>query len=194
VAARVREDGRIQVSIRQELGLQDLTIARSRANPSAEECRALLHRLRQRRAELAAACRELEGEAQAQLAAAAPERFATLEYLRSADAELARTDDALDRLYDLLRPGADREADRRTRAAALAIGQERLEAVRRQLARAGAEQVADRLHVVPATLSVSEKDSGGRVVVTLLVPGRGGGVFPLNLLNGLFQSALGLVL
>ncbi len=193
VARRVRGDGRIQVSLRHELGAQDLPIAQERANPSPDECLALAHQLQQRRAELAATRRQLAGEGEAQLASGAPQQSATLEHLRGVDVELARTDDALDRLYDLTRPGADRQADRRTRAAALEIGQERLEAVRRQLVGADAGRIADRVHVVRATVNPSEGNAGGQVTITLMEPRRSGGIFPLNLLSGLFRAVVGLV-
>ena len=66
--------------------------------------------------------------------------------LQSVNQQLADVEDAFDELYDLLRPGADRLAGRRTRSALLELADARLAAVRRltdQLAGAvGAARVA----------------------------------------------------
>ncbi len=191
-ARRMRDNERAQVVLRHEMGSEDLSIARTRANPSRDECLALAHQLQRRRTELAAIRRRLAGEAQAQLASGVPQQTVTLEHLRGVDTELARTDDALDRLYDLTRPGAARQADRRTRAAALAIGQARLETVRERLT-GGGKRMADRVHVVRATVNPSAKTAGGRVTITLMEPRKSGGIFPLNILSGLLKAVVGLV-
>jgi len=57
---------------------------------------------------------------------------------------------SLDQLYDLLRPGAETQADRRTRAASLEIGRQRLAAVRVALLIAGPTDGDQRIHLTNA--------------------------------------------
>ena len=79
----------------------------------------------------------------------------------------------MDRVYDLLRPGADRQADRRTRAAALDIGRQRLDVVRTALmqasAAAGVRDADQRVRVVRASLpAADEAKAEGKVTFTML--------------------------
>ena len=80
---------------------------------------------------------------------------------------MAQNDDALDRLYGLLRPGADRQAARRTRGACLEYGKERLDAVKQALTAAGLTDM-DRVHMANPKFEQVPGDEGGKVVVTLV--------------------------
>jgi hypothetical protein len=68
----------------------------------------------------------------------------------------------------MLRPGADRYADRRTRAACLQIAAERLKSVRDALMEANVPDASDRIRAVSATFNPADTDQGGTVVVTVV--------------------------
>jgi hypothetical protein len=70
-------------------------------------------------------------------------------------------------MYDLLRPGADRQSDRRTRAACLAIGQDRLLTVRDALLASGIPGIEGQIKVSHATFNAAAGASGGQVVIVL---------------------------
>jgi hypothetical protein len=134
LAARLRGDAELSVRISADLGAADLTVAEGRANPTRDDASALAVALRQRRQELNALRSEAAAEARVRMAAAGDvEAAAALDRLRAIERELARTEDGLDRAYDLLRPGADRQAPRRTRAAALDLSRDRVGVVRQML-------------------------------------------------------------
>ena len=86
--------------------------------------------------------------------------------LRTLDLRIAQTENAMDQLYDMLRPGADRQANRRTRAAAMEVGKRRLAAVKDALVSAGiAEQ---RVRQTNPVYAPGDSDEGGMVVITLV--------------------------
>jgi hypothetical protein len=137
----------------------------------------LAYRLRQKKLDLLAARAEAAGQARGELAAGATVNAfgdePSVARLRAIDRELAKTEDALDRVYDMLRPGAERQTDRRTRAACIDFGQERLDAVQRALIEAvqsGATEplpkLADRIHVSRAQFAETQGTTGGKVTIT----------------------------
>jgi hypothetical protein len=166
----MRKDRTVEVTIRHELGGADLTSTGSRANPPTEDCRALAARMRQRKAQLSSERAWLAAQSRAALASgstlASPQQL--LHRLRELDRQIAQTEDGLDQLYELLRPGADRQAARRTRAACLQLGEQRVAAVRDTLASAGVSRDAERVRTTAATFNPSGADTGGQVVITVV--------------------------
>ena len=163
---RMLKEPNLQLTIAHEFGSRDFQAVTARANPSADEARALAYRLRARKLELSSLRAEVSGQAEAQLAtfdeaSAAP----TLERLRAIDRDLALTEIALDRTYDLLRPGADRQADRRTRAAALEIASQRLDAVRAMFRAAGVTDIDDRIKLLRPALSPSQTHADSTIMI-----------------------------
>jgi hypothetical protein len=67
----------------------------------------------------------------------------------------------------MLRPGAERRADRRTRDAAIEIARLRLEAARGELLRSHVRQMPARLDVRRPRFGAVEGDEPGRIVLTL---------------------------
>jgi hypothetical protein len=154
---RMVKEPNLQLTIAHEFGSGDFQTVAARANPSAVEAAGLAYRLRARKLELSRLRAEVSGQAEAQLGtfdevSAAP----TLERLRAIDRDLAVTETALDRTYDLLRPGADRQADRRTRAAALEIASQRLDAVRAMFRSAGVADVENRIKLLHPAITPSQ--------------------------------------
>jgi hypothetical protein len=94
-----------------------------------------------------------------------------MERVRALDRELAGTEDALDRVYDLLRPGAERQASRRTRAAAIDVGRQRLEQTRAALLATGGNAIPGldgRIRVLNPQFNPAQGDAGGRVVIAVV--------------------------
>ena len=86
--------------------------------------------------------------------------------LQVIERNLGQTERALDQVLDLLRPGAERRADRRTRSAAAAVGEARLAAVRRVVLEE-APELADRIRVVRSRFNDKAGDERGRVRAAL---------------------------
>jgi len=168
VVEEMRRNKKLNVTIRGELGGGDVTRAAVLANPTPEDCLSLASQLRQQKLDLLAARSQLAGQARGELAVRSEkETNPTIEQLRELDRQIASTEDALDRLYEMLKPGADRQADRRTRAAAIEIGQSRLDAIRAALLANGIPNATERVRAARAQFSPSENDKGGRVVLQL---------------------------
>lgn len=169
LADRLKADPELQVAVKHELGGGDLKLAEARANPTPADAAAMAAALRRRKLELGRVRADVAAEARVRLASGGgPDAAAGVDRLRAIDREIGRSEEALDRLYDLLRPGADRQAPRRTRAAALDVGRDRLEVVRQSFAAAGVPNLAER--VKPANPQFNPTDdpaAGGRVTITL---------------------------
>jgi len=168
LALRMKKDKSLNLVVRHDLGGGDITVANERANPSAQDARYLADQLRQQQFNVLAERSALAGTARAELAWGSPQvAEGTIEQLRTLDQQVAQNDDALDRLYGMLRPGADRQAARRTRGACLEYGRERLDAVKQALIAAGLTDM-DRVHIANPQFSQVPGDEGGKVVVTLV--------------------------
>jgi hypothetical protein len=165
MARRLRGDKNLELTLRHQLGSGDLSLAAERANPPADVCLAMTQQLRQRKAELTATRARLSSESRAILLARS-DAFDPAAELRGVDREFAATEQALDRLYDLLRPGAERQADRRTRAACIELADERLATIRQALSAAGIANIDDRLKVIRSPAAEADAGEGGKVVLT----------------------------
>jgi uncharacterized protein involved in outer membrane biogenesis len=168
LAQLVEDMGRekkMQVTIRHEIGGDDVSILSARANPSKEDCLALIAQLRARKSAANDERAKLAGQVEAQLASAAGKDSASaLQQLREKDQQIAELETSLDQLLDLLRPGADRQATRRTRAACLQISAARTQAVQRLLVNPRERISSDRIHV--STDRMSEPPAPhGRVII-----------------------------
>jgi hypothetical protein len=171
----MRKDATVELTGRHELGNGDLELARTRANPGPTDALALARAVQSRKQQLIAARADLAARARLELAALSNDgrASATLDELRSLDRQIAAADDGADALFDLLRPGAERQSDRRARAAALQVAQQRLAAVRDDaVAMAKASNVpfaSERIRMTNAQLNPSSDiPAGGRVIITVV--------------------------
>ena len=131
LAVRLQKDDSLRVTLRSTAGRDDVWLASQRVNPGTENALALADALSRRRNALLAARLDASSQVRALLASTDTDDAArAIERLRTINRQLAYTENAMDYAYDLLRPGADRQAIRRTRAATLAIARARIEAVR----------------------------------------------------------------
>ena len=91
-----------------------------------------------------------------------------LDELRSTCRAIAQTEDALDRVLELFHSGADRQADRRTRAAALVLADQRLSESQSAIANARIGTLASRITKTNPRFVPSETDKSGKVTVKIV--------------------------
>jgi len=170
VIERLRRDRSLTVVLRHELGPGDLTRSEQLANPSLADCRDLAQRLAQKRAELVRRRDALAADARVSYATGDTERAErSRARLTALDREVGLTEDALDRVYELLRPGAERRREQRTRAACLTVAELRTSAVRVALLESDVDGLAERIDVRQARFRPIEAEEGQD-------PSAGGGV------------------
>jgi hypothetical protein len=156
-------DPRLVLVLAHQLGSSDLAIAAQLGNPPVGEVRAIVEGLRQRREALLV---RRAAELQAVRVQAGIEGFdhpRLREGLRAIDTELGNIERALDRGLELMTPSAERRTDARSRKAALAVANQRLEAVRQALIERGVPSA--RIEVRRPQLATGER-SDGAVYVT----------------------------
>ena len=159
---RLAADTTLQVTLVHDFGAGDLARAERLANPAIEDCQRLAARLRQRKAELARRREELAAQARIEIALGrSQDAEDLLTRVRALDRELGFAEGSLDRLLELLRPGAERRMPQRTRAAALLLARERIERVRQALIARGI--AAERIEARPARSIEATREAGGRV-------------------------------
>lgn len=174
LAARLRKEPTLDLTVRHILGPGDVAMAKVRANPSKADAVSLVAQLREKKANLGRLREEVAGRARGQLASRfeAETAEATLARLRAIDAELAQTEDSLDRVSALLRPGAERQADRRSRAASLEIARQRIEAVRAALLAHGVPDFDRRVQFFDPGFTVAPaapgSAPGGQVILSVV--------------------------
>ena len=172
IAAELRRDRNATAILHHEFGPADLDRAAVLANPSKEQTLGLTTHLRQRRAELTRTRAEMAADARVYHAVGRVEEAEQLtQRLQSIDNDLGQTEDSLDRVLQFLRPNSAHRTDQRTRTAALAIGNDRLQAVRQYLIDATDPDSADRIEVRRARLrTVVTSEDGqaplGRIIAT----------------------------
>jgi hypothetical protein len=171
VRSELAGDDRVVAVLEHELGAGDLERARMLATPPATTVAAQAAALRERHAASLAARRTLATDLQALFAAGRMQEAEALQQRLvqhdHATAELGRT---LDRALQMLGEDDEHAQRRRTAAAAQALGNARLAAVRAELLRALPGFDAQRLVLRPPRANVAGGlDGGGRVVATLRV-------------------------
>ena len=165
---RYRADRNAEISITHVLGKGDVDMATQRANPGQNDAMALVTQLRDRRNSLLERRRDVESRARSELGMARTDAARpTLDELRFLNRQISQTEDSLDRVLDLFRAGADRQADRRTRAAALAISEQRLQAVQTAIANAHVGSLASRISKVNPRFTTEDLPATGEVVVKI---------------------------
>jgi len=147
-------------------GPADLERAERLASPDTQEARTLLRSLRLRRSELVRRRDELLASLRARLALGEDEEFAAgREELVAVGRDLGLTEDGIDRVADLLRPGAAKRRDQRTRGTALAIARSRIDGLTRLLVESGVpfERLDLRSPRFERVLAPEEPDPRGRI-------------------------------
>jgi hypothetical protein len=168
VILQAKKNRDMQLTLRHELGSADIALAALRANPPMADVQVMAQQLRMRKITLEDQRSQLAGHLRGQLAALPVDQSqASIAQLRSLDQQIAGTEASMDELYDLLRPGADLQASRRTRAGALSIAQQRLAAVTGLISSSKIPAYADRVHPVAAQYNVTAGEQGGRLIISI---------------------------
>ncbi|MEI8197026.1 MAG: hypothetical protein WCI73_14095, partial [Phycisphaerae bacterium] len=169
-AARLRANESLELDIRHQLGAQDVTLAQMRANPAPIDCQILLADLRSKKSELLELRAEAAAAAEAQVAAQADATVvqAAVERVGAINKELGRTEAALDQVCELLRPGAQLQAARRTRSSAMALARERMDQVNNLLLSVIPPAARERVKPVPLTFNPNDQQTGGSLTITLV--------------------------
>ena len=163
----LESDDTIVLRLGHELGKGDLERAEVLANPSREDCLDLITNLGVRKRELERQVGEVQVHARAAWAVNDVTRAERLrEQLESLNREAGLTEEALDELYDRLRPGSERRAPRRVRAAAVQLAALRLERVHRALLELDLADIESRIEKGGARFKLNEAGEPGRVLVT----------------------------
>jgi hypothetical protein len=150
------------------MGAGDVKRIDELVNPADDDAWSLLYRLRQKRGELLKERARVAGQARGELGSGL-DADESLQRLRGLDRELSSVEDGLDALNELVRPGGSRQAVRRTRAACLDLGRDRLIAVRDALLAAGIPDAASRLNVTQPTFDPHDDLDGGKITLTFKV-------------------------
>jgi hypothetical protein len=170
--ARLRKEETTELTLQSELGGSDVERADRLANPSEQECRSLAERLGNRKVDLLSQRSQLAGEARGVIASStAADASQIVTRLRRLDQQIAQTEDALDKVYELLRPKAlenDSQRQRRKKAASLEMAQQRLDQTKAYLLAANIPKAGDRIHTRNTRFEASPESGGGKVVITVI--------------------------
>lgn len=168
---RLKNDPTVQITLRHDLGAGDVKRAAERANPNGDDAQALAYQLRQKKMELLKERARIAGQARGEIGSGI-DVTETLDRLRGVEREMAATEDGLDDLNNLVRPGAGRQALRRTRAACIAIGEQRLTDVYEVLLGSGIPKIAERITITHAKFNPDDSIDGGAVTLTMSLKGK----------------------
>ena len=164
---QLKKDPNLTITIRHQIGAGDVRVLSVRANPTKEQCSNLESQLRSRKTQLLDLRADAAGKARADLVSLGSSHpSSALTQLRAIDQQLAATEESLDQVGELLKPGAERLADRRTRTAALQIADERLREIKSTLIYWGID--AERVKSVAAQYNPVDNLDGGQVVVSVV--------------------------
>jgi hypothetical protein len=164
----MRKDPTIEVTIQHELGSDDVALADERVNLGVDDSSAIATQLLSRKRDLQRRYAEQSADVVVAIATQDPARVeAPTARLRETATQLKLTEDGLDSVFDLLRPGADRQATRRTKAAAILLADLRLRCVQEALQRANVPNASDRVRRSSALFNPLESGPGRvRLVLT----------------------------
>lgn len=166
---RLGRDSTLEVTIQQTLAPDDIDRARQRSNPGRGDSLAIAQWLRQRKFDLQS--RQALLSSQLRAAIAAQNRTQSddlLEALQATCIELKETEEGLDQVLALVGPGADRQSDRRTKAAALVLANLRLRSVQEYILSSNVKSISHRLRKSNATYNPNDKLSAGEVTLVLI--------------------------
>jgi hypothetical protein len=164
----MRRDRTLACVIQHTLGSADLQLVDQRANPLSTDILSIAADLRQRKIQLQQKLISLTGQATAVMASQNPDAIqSAVDSLRTTSVQLKETEDALDQALDLLRPGADRQSQRRMKNSAILLAALRLQSVKNVLDRAPIPEVADRVRKATPLFNPAATDVPGRVTIVL---------------------------
>ncbi|MBL7188814.1 MAG: DUF748 domain-containing protein [Phycisphaerae bacterium] len=165
---QLRKDKNKTATIRHQLGGGDVEHAAALVNLSPEDALSLLDQLKQDKATLQMTRDQFSSRAQAAYAAGNhTEARDQTQRLQEIERRLGLVERAIDDLLEMMRPGTEHAAKRRTRDACLAIGKARLNALADALASTATPDMRNRIKFIPPRFVETEGHSGGTVSITL---------------------------
>jgi hypothetical protein len=165
---RLKNGEALTLHLQGELGGGDVATALRRINLDPAESIALAAQLREKKMQLTGQRQMAAESARAQLATgSAGQASATVRQLAALDRELGETEDALDSLYDLLRPGAEQIVARRVRQACVDMGKARLAALQSALASAAGPKSQATIYADTPQFGQPVGDGGGHITIVI---------------------------
>lgn len=162
----MRRDPNLVVTLSHRLSTEDGNRATVLASPTTEQIEQMTTTLRARRLMLINE-RSVQGAGVAAELGSGGTSEVSLAGLRTLDQEIVANDEALERVLDLTRPGADLQSGRRMKATALDIASARLQTVKRYLEEEGVRRRVDlreRVSIVNPRFEIDPALSGGGTV------------------------------
>ncbi len=162
---QLAKDKKLQLTLRHQIGAGDIQQAEALVNPSEQDKLALIERLTHTKTNLLQQRRHLLNEAQATYAnGGMAETFQAREALNAINTQLGRIEQSLDQILEMMRPGTDYAAQRRTRQAAIAMGKARLMAL---YSRFLAQELSDRVKIAQPTFTSPQDNALGTITISL---------------------------
>jgi len=127
----MKSEDELQLQLVHNLSTGDEVLAEQRANPSVEMAGQIAQQLRSKKFDLQKQSLELSSTLKVALASQNKALAdSTLAELQQVATQIAQNDSALDETLNMLRPGADKQYDRRTKLTSIELGKTRLESIR----------------------------------------------------------------
>jgi hypothetical protein len=165
---QLQKDKNKTATIRHQLGGGDVEYATSLVNLSPKDALSLLDQLKQNKAALQMERDQLSSETQAAYAAGYhTEGWDKTHRLQETEMRLGLAERAIDDLLEMMRPGTEHAAKRRTRNASLAIGKARLNALADTVVSTTTSDMRNRIKFVPPRFIETKGHDGGTVSITL---------------------------
>ncbi len=165
---QLRRHSSLQVIVRQHISTADVAVAALRANPTPSQCLQMIVALQARRNRLLAQRHKelgtLRGDMAIRLSRTAIN--AGTARLASLDSNIAHAQRSLNYLANMLAPGADRDAARRTRGTMMTIARQRLSEIKKALFTLGFSHPSQRVHIVFPQYIVVKSPQGGNAELT----------------------------
>jgi hypothetical protein len=162
---QLAKDKKLQLTLRHQIGAGDIQQAQALVNPSQQDKLALIERLTHTKTNLLQQRRQLLNEAQATYSSGGmAETFQARETLNAVNTQLGRIEQSLDQILEMMRPGTNYAAQRRTRQAAIAMGKARLMALYNTFTGQG---LSDRVKIAQPTFTSPQDDSSGIITISL---------------------------
>jgi hypothetical protein len=167
IIRRLKKDDTLQIALEHRLSTGDFELASQRANPARADAKALAESLRQRKFELQKQRVELSSKLRIALASQNQQLAdQTLQQIQSVSKDLAQTEEGLDDMLGLMRPGADRYTERRAKGAAIELAQWRLGAIRERFLDSDVKDIASKVGGPRPNANLDNPPEQSEVVIT----------------------------
>jgi hypothetical protein len=164
----MRKNRHLNVTVRHQLGTQDILAVERLANPSSEDREALLAQLRYMRSQADRQRADLAAQTEAIYAASDLIRSRTLSgELMQLDEHLGMLNGAIDYVLEMMGPNIAHHTRRRTRQGALGLARARLLTVRDTLLQNGIQKIETRLKITQPSFLVPEGEQPSQITLTL---------------------------